>query len=126
MIQNKFHVLAMLVVSVFMASISFAHGKGGEHIKGTVEAVDVKSMTLKTSYGTKIVIDFDEKTQFEHSGQVAAWDHLEKGERVVVHASRTDGGARVAEAVRFGKQPSASPKADAGMPQEGHHGHHGH
>ena len=81
-ISGKLVALALLV-----PALAFAHAKG-EHVKGTVPSVDANSLSIETPEKKVLTFKLDEKTKYEHSGQPAAWDHLEKGERVVVHAKK--------------------------------------
>ncbi|HKA89960.1 MAG TPA: DUF5666 domain-containing protein [Haliangiales bacterium] len=99
-----------LVVALIIPASAFAHG-GGQHIMGTVKAVDAKSLTVETTEKKQVKVAFDEQTRFEKAGASASAQDLSVGERVVVHTTTRPGVAEpVAIMVKFGARDSARPK----------------
>lgn len=89
--------LAALVISAG----PFAHGAHGAHIMGTLKSIDEKSIVVSTEKDGDQTIVLDVSTHYEKSGAAAIAKDLTVGERVVVHARKTDQG-QVAEMVKFG------------------------
>ena len=92
---------------------------------GTVKEVSKTSLTIETKEKKTVTVAVDSTTTFEHSGMKADVSHLEGGERVVVHAKKTDKGM-VAQLVKWGStseagKPGGHPHAaDAGTKEHGH------
>ena len=79
---------------------AFAHG-GGEHLMGTVKAVDDKGLTIETKE-KDVKVAFDEKTRFEKDGAASSAKELSPGARVVVHTGKKKGATGpVAVLVKF-------------------------
>ena len=86
---------------VLLAATAWAHG-GGEHLMGTVKAIDATSITVETKDGHSAIASIDDATKFEKDSQPAKRDDVKVGERVVVHTSKAGDGLR-AILVRIGK-----------------------
>jgi hypothetical protein len=74
--------IAALLVIVFSAATSFAHG-GFDHVMGTVVQISNNILTVKTAKGN-VDVKIDDKTELTKSGQKAQLSDLAPGARVVV------------------------------------------
>ena len=100
-----------------MSGEAMAHGKGGDHLMGTVKSIDDTSLTIETGETNPVTVATDDKTKFQNGGAAAALKDLKVGDRVVVHAVKKDAGL-VAQLVKFGATPKKS------SPAPGHEDHH--
>jgi hypothetical protein len=97
------------IALVILPVSALAHG-GGEHIMGTVKAVDGGSLIVETMEKKAVKVVIDDKTRFEKDGAPASARDLTVGARVVVHtAKRKDAGDLTAVLVRVGDGPKAEP-----------------
>ncbi len=100
--------LLCVVATVCIATVPSllrAHN-GMEHVMGTVKSIAPTSITMETTKKKEVVVVTDEKTSFERSGKPAAAHDLTIGERIVVHAKKSEKGL-TAEIVKWG-QPDAA------------------
>jgi hypothetical protein len=104
---------AMLVALALPAS-ALAHG-GGEHIMGTVKAVDATSLTVETKDKKEVKVLFDDKTKFEKGGATASAKDVSVGARVVVHTAKKAGATEpTAVLVKLGAAEAHASHAPAG------------
>ena len=104
--MRKLLTIGVLVLA--LGALTFAHG-GAEHVMGTVKAMTADSITVVTKTNEQKTVNFDAKTMFMKSGQMATAKDLKVGDRVVieVHEVGTAGRLHAAE-VRFGKMAKSS------------------
>lgn len=102
--MRKLLMISALVLA--LGALTFAHG-GAEHVMGKVKAMTADSITVVTKTNEEKTVNFDAKTMFMKSGQMATAKDLKVGDRVVieVHEVGTAGRLHAAE-VRFGKKPA--------------------
>lgn len=100
----------LIATSLLVAGPALAHG-GGEHIMGTVKAIDGSTLSVATKDKKQLQIMYDEKTVFEKSGARASVKDLKVGQRVVVHAMK-HGEMLHATLVKFGRPPKRGAKAE--------------
>lgn len=93
-----------LTMTLAMATLSFAHGKG-QQLMGTVSNISSGAITVKTTANTTQTIAISSGTKFLKSGAPAAVKDLKQGDRVVVEIEKQNGTLQ-AESVRFGKAGS--------------------
>lgn len=93
----------LIATSLLAAGPALAHG-GGEHIMGTVKAIDGSTLSVATKDKKQLQIMYDEKTAFEKNGAKASVKDLKVGQRVVVHAMK-HGEMLHATLVKFGRPP---------------------
>lgn len=72
---------------------------------GKVKAMTADSITVVTKTNEAKTVNFDAKTMFMKSGQMATAKDLKVGDRVVIDVHEMDGKLHAAE-VRFGKKPA--------------------
>lgn len=99
--------VAVAVCLAAVPSLVRAHG-GMEHVMGTVKSIEASSITVESTKKKDIVVVTNDKTRYEQSGKPATAKELTVGERVVVHAKKSEA-ALLAEIVKWG-QPASSPK----------------
>jgi len=95
--------LGVLLGGLLAASVALAHG-GGEHLMGTVKAINASTITLETKDKKVVTVHYDDQTVFEKSGGKATPQDLKVGARAVVHAMK-HGELLHATLVKFGKPP---------------------
>lgn len=76
-----------LAVALTVPALAFGHG-GGEHVMGTVAAIQPNTLTVETTEKKRVEVSVDDGTKFEKSGAPAAMKDLTVGERVVVHTAK--------------------------------------
>lgn len=89
---------------LLLVSLAFAHG-GEEHVMGTVTKVSDSSITVETTEKKAVVVAVTDRTKFEKSGQPAALRDLNVGDRVVIHARKSEN-KLTAHTVKFGSATS--------------------
>jgi hypothetical protein len=104
--QAAIRVLAVIITLALAAGV-FAHG-GAEHIKGTVAAVSDTAVTVKTTEGKTVVVNFGAKTTFSRASHAIQKTDLKPGDRVVIHAEK-DGSKLVAETIEAAAGAPAKP-----------------
>ncbi|HWU87756.1 MAG TPA: DUF5666 domain-containing protein [Kofleriaceae bacterium] len=93
-----------VIAALAFPQAALAHGRG-EHLMGTVKAVDEKGLTVETKEKKEVKVVFDERTKFEKDGAASSAKALSPGARVVVHTTRKQGVSDlIAVLVKFGGQ----------------------
>jgi hypothetical protein len=94
---------ALLVVSVLMTSVAWAHGDK-KHVIGTLEKINADSVVVKTAAGKSVEVKLIASTTYvSHTGnedKAAKVSDLAVGDRVVIHAT-PKGEALEANEVKF-------------------------
>jgi hypothetical protein len=88
----KRHVVLMLSLTATVALAHAGHDHG-DHLMGTVKSADEKSVTLETKDKKEVTVTFDATTKFERDGKPATAKDVAPGDRVVIMASKKDGGS---------------------------------
>lgn len=89
-----------LLCTLLLLPLSFAHG-GLEHVMGTVTAISEHFLSVNTSDGTVIRVEFDLETKFSKGGAPATVKDVQVGSRVVIHAHKHNNSLHAVE-VRIG------------------------
>lgn len=84
MIARWMLTLAFVLVS---STILFAHGSG-QHVLGTVTAIDAKRVDVKTPKGGIVSVQLTPETRFKQKGNAKSADRPAVGDRVVIEASK--------------------------------------
>ncbi len=96
-------IIGLLVSYLAVAGVkAWAHG-GGEHVLGTVTAIDGGRIEVKTPNGSTVSVRLTDKTQYRAKGQAGAQERPQVGDRVVIETIG-DGQALTATEVRFARQ----------------------
>ena len=80
-------VLAALYMS--LTSAAFAHGTG-QHVLGTVVAIDAKHLEVKTQKGTTVDVQINKQTRFKEKDRPKSTNVPEVGDRVVIEAIKDE------------------------------------
>jgi hypothetical protein len=102
--------LVLAALYMIFASVAFAHGTG-QHVLGTVVAIDGKHLEVKTQKGTTVDVQINKQTRFKEKDRPKSTNLPEVGDRVVIEAVK-DEKTLTATEVHFSsakKQASATP-----------------
>lgn len=77
----------LLVVSLLMSTLAFAHGNM-EHVLGTVVEITDHSLSVKSTDGSVKTVAFDSETHFLKGASAASVRDVLVGSRVVIHAHK--------------------------------------
>jgi hypothetical protein len=102
--KHSFALTCALLLSTFAA----AHG-GMDHVMGIVSLLSSHSISVKATDGTTKVVEFDGETKFLKGETSAAAADVHVGDRVVIHAHKTDNTLHAAE-VKIGAAKAAAQK----------------
>lgn len=104
-----FHSLILAVLCVMLPTTALAHGTG-QHVLGTVVAIDSKHLEVKTQKGTTVEVLINKQTRFKEKGNPKGANLPGVGDRVVVEAIKDDK-ALTATEVHFSsfKKPAQEP-----------------
>ncbi|MDP1770278.1 MAG: DUF5666 domain-containing protein [Nitrospirota bacterium] len=71
----------------FMATTAFAHGTG-QHVLGTVTAIDATHVEVKTPKGKTVDVQVNKQTRFKEKGNLKSTNVPVVGDRVVIEATK--------------------------------------
>ena len=71
----------------FMATTAFAHGTG-QHVLGTVTAIDATHVEVKTPKGKTVDVQVSKQTRFKEKGNPKGANLPMVGDRVVIEATK--------------------------------------
>lgn len=107
MVRHLLLTCALLLVS----SPAWAHGSG-QHVLGTVTAIDGSHIEVKTPKGAMVSVKVTKQTRFKEKGNPASRELPVIGDRVVIEATK-DAKTLTATEVNY----SSAKKAAASAPQ---------
>lgn len=84
-----FHRLMLAVLCVTVSSTAFAHGTG-QHVLGTVVAIDAKHVEVKTQKGTTVEVLINKQTRFKEKDHPKSTNLPTVGDRVVIEAIKDE------------------------------------
>ncbi len=96
------------VMFFIMGFSAFAHGTG-QHVLGTVTAIDAAHIEVKTTKGQSVSVRLTDKTRYKAKGKPKTSEAPSVGDRVVIEATK-DGDILTATEVHYS---SAKPQAEA-------------
>lgn len=79
--------LLLMLVFLLMSAAAFAHG-GGQHVLGTVTAIDEKHIEIKTPKGAAVSVKLTKQTRFKEKGNPKSTEPPAVGDRVVIEATK--------------------------------------
>ena len=82
------HLILVLIV-VLLSGIAYAHGPG-QHVLGTVVAIDATHVEVKTPKGATVSVKLTKETRFKEKGKPKASEPPAVGDRVVIEATKDD------------------------------------
>ena len=83
------HRLILTACFLALTSTAFAHGTG-QHVLGTVVAIDAKHLEIKTQKGTTVDVQINKQTRFKEKDHPKSTSLPEVGDRVVIEAIKED------------------------------------
>ncbi|HKT33350.1 MAG TPA: DUF5666 domain-containing protein [Nitrospira sp.] len=98
-----------------MTSTAFAHGTG-QHVLGTVVAIDGKHLEVKTQKGTTVDVQINKQTRFKEKDHPKSTNVPAVGDRVVIEAVKDDKTLTATE-VHFSSMKKQTPPASASTQQ---------
>lgn len=105
------HRLILTACLLTLTSTIFAHGTG-QHVLGTVVAIDAKHVEIKTQKGTTVEVQINKQTRFKEKDQPKSTNLPEVGDRVVIEAVK-DEKTLTATEVHFSSMKKAAPPTPA-------------
>ena len=84
-----FHRLVLVAFCMTLASTVHAHGTG-QHVLGTVVAIDGKHVEVKTQKGTTVEVQINKQTRFKEKDHPKSTNLPEVGDRVVIEAIKDE------------------------------------
>ncbi|MCS6285525.1 MAG: hypothetical protein H8K08_08840 [Nitrospira sp.] len=103
--------LLFAFILLFTSATVWAHGSG-QHVLGTVTAIDSTHIEVKTPKGAMVSVLLTKQTRFKEKGNPSATEPPAIGDRVVIEATK-DKKTLTATEVHY----SAAKKAAAAAPQ---------
>lgn len=102
--------LVLSAALILSSSPAWAHGSG-QHVLGTVTAIDATHIEVKTPKGATVSVNVTKQTRFKEKGNPASRELPVVGDRVVIEATK-DTKALTATEVNY----SSAKKAAASAP----------
>ncbi|HLZ32422.1 MAG TPA: DUF5666 domain-containing protein [Nitrospira sp.] len=112
-----FHRVILTVALLFISTMAFAHGTG-QHVLGTVTAIDEKHIEIRTPKGATVSVQINKQTRFKAKRAPKSTEPPEVGDRVVVEATKEDK-VLIATEVHFSaakRVPPSAPIPDQPLP----------
>lgn len=79
--------LLLVLTFLVMTATVFAHGTG-QHVLGTVTAIDDKHIEVKTPKGATVSVKLTKQTRFKEKGNPKSTEPPVVGDRVVIEATK--------------------------------------
>ena len=81
--------LILTLTCLFISTPSFAHGTG-QHVLGTVTAIDATHVEVKTPKGRTVDVQVNKQTRFKEKGNPKGANLPSIGDRVVIEATKNN------------------------------------
>jgi len=94
------HRLIFAGLLLFMTTAASAHGNG-QHVLGTVTAIDEQHMEIKTPKGAMVSVQLNKETRFKSKRKPRSTEPPAVGDRVVVEATMDDKKTLTAKEVHY-------------------------
>ena len=92
---------------LFANTFAFAHGNY-QHVMGTVTKVSPGLVTVRTTANETVEVAIASATKFSKGDSVITIQDLRVGDRVVIHATKTDAGKLIAHTIQVGVAKAAA------------------
>ncbi len=79
----------ILAGTLLLSPAAFAHGTG-QHVLGTVMAIDATHIEVKTQKGTTVSVALTKQTRFKEKGNPKSSEPPSVGDRVVIEATKDE------------------------------------
>lgn len=108
------HRLVLTALFLTLTLTAFAHGTG-QHVLGTVVAIDAKHLEIKTQKGTTVEVQINKQTRFKEKDQPKSTNLPQPGDRVVIEAVKDEKNEKTLTAteVHFSSMKKAAPPTPA-------------
>ncbi len=81
--------LILTFTCLFISTTSFSHGTG-QHVLGTVTAIDATHVEVKTPKGRTVDVQVNKQTRFKEKGNPKGTNVPMVGDRVVIETTKDD------------------------------------
>jgi carbonic anhydrase/acetyltransferase-like protein (isoleucine patch superfamily) len=101
--------LCVLFAMLFVTTLALAHGNY-QHVMGTLTKISENSITVQTTTNDIVEVTISPETKFSKGDAAVTGQDMRVGDRVVIHAAKTNDGKLVAHTVQIGvaKAPATS------------------
>jgi phage baseplate assembly protein gpV len=115
MLGHMILALAFLVAS----TTAFAHGTG-QHVLGTVTAIDESHMEIRTTKGATVSVQLNKQTRFKSKRKPRSTEPPSVGDRVVVEATKDEETLTAIEVhyAAASRVPQAAPELTPASPSD--------
>jgi hypothetical protein len=121
----RFILGSVTLACLLAAPLTWAHGTG-QHVLGTVTAIDAKRIEVKTPKGNTVDVQLNKQTRFKEKGNPKGTNLPLVGDRVVIEATKEDKVLTATE-VHFSagrrvplQAPASAPDQPASEPARAH------
>lgn len=83
-------ILALLLITAFVAGAAFAHGGEGHQLLGTVKELHENHLVVTATDGHEVTVALTNTTQYEKDKKPAQRSDLEVGARVSIRLTEDD------------------------------------
>jgi len=104
------HRLFLSLALMFISAAAFAHGTG-QHVLGTVTAIDETHIEVKTPKGATVSVLLDKNTKYTAKRAPKLNEPPEVGDRVVIEATKDDKKGLIATEVHYAAAKRVPPPA---------------
>lgn len=105
----------LALICLVISTPAFAHGTG-QHVLGTVTAIDATHLEIKTPKGKTVDVQFTKQTRFKEKGNPKGTNLPAVGDRVVIEATKDDK-ALIATEVHYSSGKRAPAPVQPVLPQ---------
>lgn len=99
--------LCVRLAILFAGTFALAHGDY-QHVMGTVTKIAQNSITVQTTANEIVEVTISPDTRFSKADVAVGDRELKVGDRVVIHAKKTNDGKLVAHTVQIGAAKAAA------------------
>ncbi|HJT19457.1 MAG TPA: DUF5666 domain-containing protein [Nitrospira sp.] len=110
------HRWLLALTFLFISSTASAHGTG-QHVLGTVTAIDANHVEVKTQKGATVSVKITKDTRFKEKGKPKSTEMPAVGDRVVIEATK-DNNILTATEVHFSVGKRAAAPATEAVPAQ--------
>ena len=93
--------LFVLFAMLFATTLALAHGNY-QHVMGTLTKISENFLTVQTTTNDIVEVAISPETRVSKGNAAATVQELRVGDRVVIHAAKTNDGKLVAHTVQIG------------------------
>jgi hypothetical protein len=93
--------LCVLFAALFATILALAHGNY-QHVMGTLTKISENSVTVHTTSNDDVEVAISPETKFSKGDAAVTVRELRVGDRVVIHAAKTNDGKLAAHTVQIG------------------------